>query len=84
MLTEGLDAHCSQCILVQKVWRIRTDRGEDLENSRCLAWGQKEGNGCVEDATRHVSGPGNYEVTSVRKARGARQNFLEGYRNDRK
>lgn len=26
VLTEGLDAHCSQSVLVQKVWRIRTDR----------------------------------------------------------
>lgn len=43
VLTEGLDAHWSQCILVQKVWRIRTDRGEELEMSRVR-------NGCVENA----------------------------------
>lgn len=40
MLTEGLDAHCSQCILVQKVWRIRMDRGEYLEQ-RVSACGGK-------------------------------------------
>lgn len=49
MLTEGLDAHCSQCVLVQNVWRTRRDRGQCLENSPCLAPGL--GTARVKDAT---------------------------------